>query len=130
MGAVFRGCLWLDGAMCGRGESLENAITETFGKSPHAGQVRVILLSRANLPEDAEISLEDLSTKAKKPVIMLGEGELTLKVGGERVKFSAAGLGRWSAEGVLKTATREGTIPEALRVAGVILSGLPTAEDA
>jgi len=89
-----------------------------------------MLLSRANLPTDAKVSIEELSAKVGRPVIMLGEGELTFKMGSERISYSVAGLSRWSAESVIRTTMKEGAIPEALRVAALTLSGLPEAKDA
>jgi len=101
--------------------------------SPHSGQARVILLSRGSLPEGAGVSIDELRAKTGKPVIMLGECEgtaFTWRNDGETVVFSATGISHWTAEGVLKAVTREGTVPEALRVAGLILSALPEERDA
>jgi endonuclease V-like protein UPF0215 family len=130
VGVVYRGGLWLDGAIWWKAEDLEGAIAEMLKGSPHSGQVRVILLSRANLPTDVIVSVEKLSAEVGKPVILLGEGELKLKIGAERLQCSVSGLSRWVAEDVLKTVTPEGSVPEALRVAALILSGLPEPEDA
>jgi len=130
VGAVYRGSLWLDGVLWGHAGDLAQAIVEMLLGSPHAGQVRVMLLSRANLPTDAKVSIEELSAKVGRPVIMLGEGELTFKMGSERISYSVAGLSRWSAESVIRTTMKEGAIPEALRVAALTLSGLPEAKDA
>lgn len=130
VGAVYRGSLWLDGVLRGQAGNLTEAVAGMLLGSPHVGQVRVVLLSRTNLPIDANISVEELSAKAGKPVIMLEEGGLTLKVGSERIPCSVAGLSCWSAEAVIRAATREGAIPEALRTAALTLSGLLKAEDA
>lgn len=135
VGVVYRGSLWLDGVLSvhSEGEGVTEPIVEMLGGSPHSGQVRVILLSRANLPLEAGVSIEELSAKTGRPVILLGDAggvTFTWRRGGEKVIFSAAGLSRWSAEGVLKAATCEGVIPEALRVADLILSALPEDVDA
>jgi endonuclease V-like protein UPF0215 family len=130
VGAVYRGSLWLDGVLWGHAGDLAEAIVEMLLGSLHEGQVRVILLSRENLPADAKVAVEELSAKAGRPVIILGEGELTFKAGSERIPYSVAGLSRWSAESGIRAATREGAIPEVLRVAALTLSGLPEAEDA
>ncbi len=131
VGVVYRGSLWLDGVMKIRsGRTLSDAIAGMLEGSPHSGQVRVLLLSRANLPTDAEVSVEELFARTGRPVIMLGEGEFTWKLGAERTPYSVAGVSHWSAEEILKTTTREGVIPEAIRVAGLTLSGLQEGADA
>ncbi len=131
VGVVYRGGLWLDGVMRIRsGGTLPEAIAGMLAGSPHSGQVRVLLLSRANLPADAEVSIEELSTGTGRPVIMLGEGEYSFRSGAEKTPYSAAGVSRWSAEAILKTTTREGAIPEALRVAELAISALHAERDA
>ena len=135
VGVVYRGSLWLDGVLKAHseGDDITGTIAEMLTRSPHSGQVRVILLSHANLPAEAKISTAELYAKTGKPVILLGSTEgtiLTWKNRGEKTVFSAEGLSRWSAEGVLKTSTREGATPEALRVAALTLSALPEGLDA
>jgi len=135
IGVVFRGSLWLDGVLKTRsvGADITEPIAEMLRRSPHSGQVRVILLTRASLPVEAKISKDKLSVKVGKPVIFLGDGDepiYTWRNGDKQVVFSAAGLSRWSAESVLKASTREGVTPEAFRVADLILSSLPVRLDA
>ncbi len=136
VGIVFRGSLWLDGVLKATSSSadLTDAIAEMLRGSPHSGQVRVILLNRDMLPGEASVSIEKLSDETGKPVIILGaassggEKTYTLVRGDDAVEYSTTGLGRWTAEGVLKAATREGIVPEALRVAALTLSALPEGE--
>ena len=135
VGAVYRGSLWLDGVLKARseGDDITQAIADMLTRSPHSGQVRVILLSHANLPAEVKVSTTELYAKTGKPVILLGDAEgsaFTWKNRGEKTVISAEGLSRWSAEGVLKTSTREGAAPEALRVAALTLSTLPDGLDA
>jgi endonuclease V-like protein UPF0215 family len=135
IGVVFRGSLWLDGVLKTHSAEVDitKAIAEMIKRSQHYGQVRVILLSRVSLPIEAKISLNNLSVSVGRPVIYLGGGEepiYTWRNRGEQVDFSAEGLSRWSAEGVLKASTREGVTPEAIRVATLTISALPDRVDA
>ena len=130
VGVVYRGNLWLDGVLRAYSEEMDltDALAKMLFDSPHAGQVRVIMLSKENLHKEVHISLEELSTKTGKPVILLGDivGTIfTWNNSVEKVTFSAVGLSRWSVEGILRASTREGVTPEVLRVAALILSTLP-----
>jgi endonuclease V-like protein UPF0215 family len=130
VGVIYRGSLWLDGVLIAHSENTDitEVIVNTLKGSPHEGQVRVILLNQTNLPPGVIISVAELSAKVERPVILLNpdEGESFLWRNGEdKTTFFAYGLRRWSAEGVLKMSTREGVIPEALRVAALTLSSLP-----
>jgi endonuclease V-like protein UPF0215 family len=129
IGIVYRGSLWLDGVM--RIRSVEKDITdpivEMLTSSPHYGQVRVILLSRENLPLDISVSTEELSTKTERPIIFLGNSigkKFIWRSDEEELSFSSVGLSRWSAESVLRKTTRHGVTPEALRLAALTLSAL------
>jgi endonuclease V-like protein UPF0215 family len=129
IGVVYRGALWLDGVL--RAHSGDNDLTQAIAdmvmSSPHSGQIRIILLSEANMPVGTRVSMEVLHARTGKPVIFLWKEEGSAfywRRGGEKVAFSAAGLGRWSAESVLKVATRGEVTPEALRVAALTLSAL------
>jgi len=129
VGVVYRGNLWLDGVM--RGYSNEADITDALAQmlidSPHFGQVRVIILSKENLPTEVHVSTEELSAKTGKSVILLGDSVGTTSTWNnrdEKTTFSAVGLSRWSAERVLRASTHEGVTPEALRVAALTISAL------
>jgi endonuclease V-like protein UPF0215 family len=127
IGIVYRGNLWLDGALMAHSDSddLTTAIADMLAGSPHSGQVRVILLNRHNLPSEARIDASELSSKAGKPIIILGDGALWVwKMEGKEIHYTAEGLGRWTAEAVLRASTRECVTPEALRVAALTLSAL------
>jgi endonuclease V-like protein UPF0215 family len=135
IGVVFRGSLWLDGVMRARSEETDitEPVAEMLAASPHSGQVRVILLSKENLPTEIRVSTEELSAKTGRPVILLGDtvgNTFTWRSGDEEAAFSAVGLSRWSTEGVLRASTREGVTPEALRLAALTLSALPEELDA
>jgi endonuclease V-like protein UPF0215 family len=131
VGVIFRGSLWLDGVLRAHSENTDvtEAIANMLKDSPHEGQVRIIFLNQANLLlQSVKISVAELSSKVERPVILLGpdEGRIYLwRKGVEKTTFSPFGISRWSAEGVLIASTREGVIPEALRVAALTLSVLP-----
>jgi len=132
---VYRGNLWLDGVLRAHSEEADitDAVAEMLVDSPHSGQIRVIIMSRENLPGEVRVSPEELRTKTGKTVILLGdagETSYTWSNNDDKVTFSAAGLSRLSAEGVLRASTREGVTPEALKVAALTLSALPIVQDA
>jgi endonuclease V-like protein UPF0215 family len=130
VGVVYRGCRWLDGVLHTRsGDDLTHSVADMLIASPHAGQVRVILLSRVNIPPDANIDLARLNMETGKPVIMVKE-DITYAHGHSKPVFLAEGLGRWTAEAVLRASSRPGEIPEVLRVASMTLSALIDAENA
>jgi len=130
VGVVYRGGLWLDGVLKARthGADLTDALIGMVKGSPHSGQIRVIILNQDGMPPDSVVKIERLHAETNKPVIMLtpkGENApFTWKRGGESVGFYALGLSRWTAEEVLKRASVDGPIPEALRVADMALSAL------
>ncbi len=135
VGIVYRGNQWLDGALRGHsdGDDLTRAVADMLAGSPHSGQVRVILLSRDTLPSEAIVSTEELYAQTGRPVILLGDAsghQYTWKNGLDRTIFSARGVGRWTAEAVLRASTREGATPEALRVASLTLTALAEGLDA
>ena len=132
VGIVFRGNMWLDGVLKGRSSDIDltNAISNTVKKSSHIGQIRVILLSRNNLPPGSIVDLYKLSVETNKPVIFIGEPLDDSKAtftwgkrdGGSPV--IAVGLSRLTAERVLRVSTRNDFFPEALRVAAITISSL------
>lgn len=133
VGVVYRGSRWLDGALMAHSDSdnLTQAIANMLINSPHSGQVRVILLNIHNLPSESCIDTSELYAKTGKPVILLGEGaSVVWRSLGEEMPYTVEGLGRWTAEAVLKASTREGAYPEALRVASLILSEFTRGLDA
>lgn len=134
VGAVYRGRLWLDGVLRAHSPDADvtQAITDMIAESPHMGQIRVILLSQDTL-DGATVSTPEIHEKTGKSVIMLGDtrgSSLMWNNGGEDAAYSVEGLGRWSAENVLKASTREEVTPEALRVASLILSAIHEGVDA
>ena len=136
VGIVYRGSLWLDGVLKAATQSadLTDAIIDMIKRSPHFGQIRVILLSVDRMPPEAVVSIERLYAETNKPIIMLhpegseGNPLHSWKRGGESIGFSALGMSRWTAEKVLQTASGDSLIPEALRVADMALFALLATE--
>jgi len=139
VGVVFRGARWLDGVLSAtsKGADLTRAIVEMVNGSPHRKQVRVIMLQAEMIPKGAEINAAKISSETSKPVIILGAkglggvqadpntGYFTWGKGADAVEVAYLGLRERDAEAVLRVSTREGSTPEALRVAGLILGALP-----
>ncbi len=128
IGIVFRGRFWLDGMIRGRSDSqdLTTAIANTLGSSPQAGQVRVILLDRSLLPEEASVDPMALWASTTKPVIALRwpGSRLVWRSNGQTVPYNAFGVGKWASQSVLSTSTVKGGEPEPLRVASLVLGAL------
>jgi endonuclease V-like protein UPF0215 family len=129
IGAVFRGKLWLDGVMSiyASGDDLSGEIAEMVKTSRHFGQVRVILLDEAMLPNIVAIDPFLISESTSRPVLYLHDsaGEID-----ERYMFNwrgkqvtSIGLREVDAVKILDTVTSDGT-PEALRVASMIANNL------
>jgi len=125
IGIVYRGNLWLDGALISHSDSdnLTIAIADMLETSLHSGQVRVILFSRQNLPSEVRIDASELYTVTRKPIIILDENAPWVwKTKGKDIPFTAFGLSRSTAEAVLRASSRECATPEVLRVAALALS--------
>jgi len=129
IGVVYRGCSWLDGVMRGRSDStdLMEAIAKMIECSPHAGQIRVILLDRKLLPGGASVDPAGLRSTTGKPVIALDwpGADLEWRSKGVSRPYGAFGVGKWASHAVLRTSTIEGGIPEALRVASMVVRVIP-----
>lgn len=136
VGAVYRGSLWLDGVLKAttRAADLTDAIVDMIRASPHFGQIRVVLIDGEGMPRGSVVSMERLYTGTGKPAIILhprgGDARFTWRRGGDAVDFGAVGVSRWTAEEVLKTTSTDGLVPEALRVAHMVLSAAAAIEHA
>jgi endonuclease V-like protein UPF0215 family len=71
---IFRGKHWLDGVLKTSSDdpSITTEVAETIRRSNHHSQIRVILLHRALLNDDAEIDPHRLSRETDKSGIALG----------------------------------------------------------
>lgn len=137
VGVVYRGKLFLDGVMrtTASGPEITGDVVEMIRASPHHPQIRVILLDGDLMCERASIDPCGLSSGTSKPVIALGleadtliEDEavqqFTLKRGETSLLALSVGLRDRVALRVLEMASRGDEMPEALRVAGLVVSAL------
>lgn len=141
VGVVFRGRLWLDGVMrtTAEGPDVTKEAVEMVTRSPHHPQIRVILLDRDQIGDEATIRPRELSSGASRPVIAVGfEGadrqpeedfvqRITIPRRDISVPVLLVGLNERVAMRVMKMASRENVAPEALRVAGIVVSALSEA---
>ena len=137
VGVVYRGRLYLDGVMRTRsaGPDITGEVAAMIESSPHMPQVRVILLDSAHLRDGATLDPIKLSEKLSKPVVFLGPGEFDdsprvptqqygWETGGETVPVLSVGLKRGVATRILTVASAKTAVPEALRVAEILISSV------
>lgn len=142
VGVVFRGGRWLDGVMktTAHGLDLTDRLVEMIMASPHHPQVRVLLLHEALIEGGASVDPYRLSMGISRPVIFLSKAggepeawEAPVEVDAQRFELDreagsqfvlAIGLRRRTATRVLEVSTRDGMIPEALRVADIVSSAV------
>lgn len=117
---IFRGKNWLDGVLKTSSGSLSITmeVAETIRRSNHHPQIRVILLHRDLLNDGAEIDPHRLSRETEKPVIALGFQNSSNSQ--TPIPSITVGIDEKTAKRILKTTTRTGLYPEALRVAGIL----------
>jgi endonuclease V-like protein UPF0215 family len=136
VGVVFRGNHWLDGVM--RTTASEADITdrsvEMITASRHHPQIRAILIHGDLLLDGVTIDPCSLSREAMRPVIALNfKGEpksydpdrtkvYALNKEVEMTPSFSIGLESRIADEILRVASRDSDLPEALRVAGLLLS--------
>jgi endonuclease V-like protein UPF0215 family len=135
VGVVFRGNHWLDGIM--RTTAYKADITdgsvEMITTSRHHPQIRAILIHGDLLFDGVTIDPCSLSSGAKRPVIALNfRGEprsddpdrkvYALDKEVEGTPSYSIGLESRIADEILRVASRDSDLPEALRVAGLLLS--------
>jgi len=142
VGVVFRGRRWLDGVMRTTAHELDvtDRLVEMITASPHHPQIRVLLLNDALIESGASIDPHRLSTGASRPVIVLSterrrpaapeapeeaaaQRSVLKREAGPQAVLSI-GLRSRDAARVLEVSTRDGPIPEALRVAGLVASAV------
>ena len=128
VGAVYRGRLGLDGVVSSwspMGDTTEGFLG-ALADSRHRGQVRVLLVDEAALPEGCSVDPLRLAEGSGKPVLALGAGgavdaRTAFAWGGRPV--TCLGLGEADAARLLD-AVSEGGRPEALRVAWLVAGAL------
>jgi endonuclease V-like protein UPF0215 family len=135
VGVVFRGSLWLDGVMrtTTHTADITDGSAEMITASRHHPQIRAILVHGDLLYDGCTIDPFNLSRETMRPVIALNyKGDLgsddpentqvyAMRVTGKVPSYSI-GLEDPVAVDILRTASRDGVLPEALRVANILLS--------
>ena len=135
VGVVFRGSLWLDGVMrtTAHTADITDGSAEMITASRHHPQIRAILVHGDLLYDGCTIDPFNLSRETMRPVIALNyKGDLgsdepdniqvyAVDVTGEVPSYSI-GLEGPVAVNILRTVSRDGVLPEALRVARRLLS--------
>ena len=138
VGVVFRGRLFLDGVMRTRAEGpdVTREAIEMIVGSPHHPQIRVVMLHGDLIGRGAKINPIALSSGTSRPVLALDFDEtpfrfengttykFSLKQGETTVSVISIGLRSRIAFRVLEKAAYDGSLPEALRVAKLIVSAL------
>ena len=142
VGVVFRGGRWLDGVMriTAHGPDVTDRIGGMITSSSHHPQIRVILLHNAFIEGGASVDPYRLSMGTSRPVIVLSTDEggpdapegpsdvvgqsFELRREAGSLAVLSIGLRSHDAERVLEVSTRDGMIPEALRVADLVASAV------
>jgi len=142
VGVVFRGRRWLDGVMrtTAQKPDITERLVEMIKTSPHHPQIRVLLLHDAHIEGGASIDPFRLSTGTSRPVVALSTDEsgpaapeategiaaqrFTLERKAGSIVVLSVGLRSRDAARILEVSTREGVMPEALRVAGLVVSAV------
>ncbi len=135
VGVVFRGSLWLDGVMRTTTYTVDitDGSAEMIKASRHHPQIRAIIVHEDLLYDGCTIDPFNLSRETMRPVIALnykgclesdeaGSTQVyAMDVTGEAPSYSI-GLEGSVAVNILRTVSRDGVLPEALRVARILLS--------
>ncbi len=142
IGVVFRGGLYLDGILKATAHDPDITCTmvEMIKSSPHYPQIRVLILHEQLIDEAVRIDTPHLYNEVKRPLILLSDGDfkgehrasteiLEVELGGKTVKVLPLGLRRREAEKILTITTRDGGLPEPIRVADLISSALIRLEE-
>lgn len=114
LGVVFRGKLWLDGILYRRFDGKRDILDELidmFSKSPHRGQVRVIVLDNLLYSAIDILGIEKIYNTFNLPVIVSDDGKVIVAVGLDNV------------DDFMRVAGSDGGV-EALRVASMIADRL------
>ncbi len=134
VGVVFRGGLYLDGVLRTKSESrdITGDVVEMIVSSPHHPQVRAILLD-GKLLDGATADLAVLSEAASRPVIAFNPTGMVAPREGAVERFEmdlnegpvpvlSLGIDRAMAERILSRVSKRRGVPEALRIACLLVS--------
>jgi endonuclease V-like protein UPF0215 family len=129
-GVVFRGGLWLDGALCRlvpRDSDLAEALGAMVLGSKHFGQLRLIMLPGLELA-GREIDPEELHSLTGLPVMAIADrgSEIGAK-GGPPLRAALEGISEDAASRVLELTRIGRGVPEPLRVAALLARAIRNA---
>jgi hypothetical protein len=153
VGAIFRGGLFMDGLLAAKivkdGTDATDKIACAINKSRHYDQLSVIMLDGISFGGFNLVDIKKLSKKTKMPVIVIQrkkpdvknfiktlnifknhkERKETVRKAGrfyrfERIFYQKSGISKEDAESVLRVACVRSNVPEPIRVAHIIASGL------
>lgn len=135
-GVIFRGGLYLDGVLRAESESrdITSDVVEMIVSSPHHPQVRVILLD-GELLDGATADLAILSEVASRPVIAFNPTGMVVPQEGAVERFEmdlnegpvpvlSLGIDRAVAERIVSRVSKRRGVPEALRIACLLVSAV------
>lgn len=136
VGVIFRGSLYLDGVLRAESESrdITGDIADMISSSPHHLQIRVIFLD-GGLLDGATADTVALSEATSRPVIAFNPAGMVAPQEGSvehlevdlnecPVPVLSVGLERAVAERIIHRASRRRGLPEALRVASLLVSAV------
>jgi endonuclease V-like protein UPF0215 family len=142
IGVVYRGWRWLDGVMSiiAQDPDVTDKLVEMIKSSPHHAQVRVLLMHTDLIDRRVIFDPYTLSSETSRPVITLSKdpayevlneaahsiqnNNLILEKNYKHITAVSVGLLSKEVAEVLQMSTREGLIPEVLKVAGLISSAI------
>jgi endonuclease V-like protein UPF0215 family len=161
IGVIFRGGSWMEGVVTGYvdvdGRNAGERIVEIVGKTPHRGQVRVIMLDgitfggfnvadigmirrKTGIPVIAVVRKKPGLKAIRSAIRRFGDWETRWRIieragepkpvkvvnaaGTGTLWFQASGIGEEDAAAVIRLSCTRALIPEPLRVAHMIASGM------
>ena len=127
IGVIFRGKKFLDGIIQIQTEysELEKRIINGINDSPHKKQIRCVIFHNKTLPTNLELNMLQIYNETNIPIIHI-LSDINLKTflkntnSNDSVQFF--GIKQQDVKNILKTAIQQENIPEAVRVAGIILT--------
>ena len=128
IGVVFRGNKFLDGIIQIQTEysELEKRLIKGINDSPHKNQIRCIIFHNKTLPTNLELNMSQIYNETNIPIIHISN-DIDLKTllkknmnGIDSIQFF--GIKQQDMINILRTAIQQENIPEAVRVANIILT--------
>jgi endonuclease V-like protein UPF0215 family len=125
IGTVYKGKIGLDGVLGATTNSndLTDSIIKMIIDSPHLNQIRVIIMDSKYFPDESIVDPRKIWKKSGKPVLALNwDSNIDFHWG--IIPVLSVGLSSLEGTNVLKKSSFNEGLPEALRIAHLIASGL------